>query len=100
MKIETQYVATQSLEKFADEHDLTMVVTERPDPAAESMRYYACFRHSEIKIGCILEGMIGNAAIPDTAIKNYASAISGRMLVIDAMSPKLRREIQLPRLIG
>ena len=102
MQVTITYVGdpTQSFSTFADEHWLAMDVTERSGGSPNSsMRFYACFKHSETKRstadGC-LAGTYGNGATPDAAIKNYAEKLRGKLLVVNAMSDTERREIQCP----
>lgn len=74
-----------------------MEVHERDHGIGDPMRYYAKFSSSETKNGVVLAGVFGNGPTVDDAIEDYAMAISGKLLVIDAMKPT-RREIQVPRL--
>lgn len=88
------------IEEFADKHDLVMVVNERPKdlPVRNLPRFYARFKNAETKNRDILAGSFGNGESEEEAICEYAKEISGKLLVIDAMTPQ-RREIQVPTLI-
>lgn len=96
MRIERETVAETTLVQFAEEHDLTMLVVERADSALP--RYYARFKHAEIKDGSILTGVFGNGTTEQEAIRAYGARISMRVLVIEAYSDQ-RRVIHVPRLV-
>ncbi len=98
MKIERIEIERTTIEDFADKHDLIMEVRERALPNNSRMRYYAYFKHSETKEGCILSGTYGNGHTPEAAIENYAHELEHKLLVINSMSYN-RREIEVPRLI-
>lgn len=91
----------QTLESFADMHDLEMRVVERPQPprwagsGGALPKYYAHFRHVEIVSGGMLISSAGNGATPDEAIADYARVIAGQRLVYRAGTPE-RREFQAP----
>lgn len=95
MKIEWDRVHTETIEDFATKHDLTLVISERPQDYTS--RYFACFKHCEVKKGAILSGTFGNGTTPIEALYNYARIISGCSLVVHAMS-KNRVEIRVPQL--
>lgn len=99
MKIEKISIHTQSLESFAEEHDLTMVVEERAAPSSPGALWFATFKDAEVKDGISLIGVIGSGAYVEQAIDDYRKRISEKLIVIDAMQ-KNRREIQVPRLIA
>lgn len=96
MKTIIKRVPVMTIEKFADQHNLEMEVNERNEPEGSPSRYYAHFKHAEVKEGRILCGTYGDGATPKEAITNYAPQISLKLLVIDAYGD--RREIQVPRL--
>lgn len=102
MKIKRQLVPEQAFEAFADEHRLTLIVVERRMDDWQRRqclpRFYAHFKDVEVKDGHILRGEFGNGHTEDEAIADYAAAISGAWLVVDAYGVA-RREIQAPRLI-
>lgn len=90
----------ETLESFADRHDLTMEVNERSAgtvaiPWNPSFRYYAAFRRCEVKKGAFLCGEFGNGETPDAAIASYAKRISEQVLVLNAYGPD-RREFIVP----
>jgi len=100
MKIKMNRPPRASLEAFAKEHDLTMVIGERvpKDMGArwtEDSRYYAQFEDCEVKKGVCLLSEYGNGGTPEEAMANYAQEISGALLVLNAFGPN-RREIQAP----
>ncbi len=98
MKIEREDIPTQTIEQFAEQHDLIMEIRERPVNVGNSGRYYAHFKRAEIKDDCILRGAYGDGATPEEAIAAYRNEISLKRLVIDAFAPT-RREIRVPRLV-
>ena len=86
-----------TIEEFADELGLKMVVRERSVNRDAPNRYFAYFPSVEIKNGGMLVGVCGNGPTPEEAIDGYAKKISGKLLVIDAMS-ETRREVYAPLL--
>ena len=98
MKVERHYIAEMSIYKFGAINDLVMEVHERPRSEASHDRFYAHFKHAEVKEGIALSGKFGNGRTEREAIQNYAKEISMQRLVIDAMSPE-RRELTVPRLV-
>ena len=88
---------------FADAHKLIMEIHERnPKDVSKQReidyRYYARFKGCEIKSGAFLVSIYGNGATPAIAMRNYAREISGRHIVIDAMT-EFRRETAVPLLV-
>lgn len=96
MKIERYLVNTKTIEEFAEENDLTMVITERDMPM-ELGRYYAAFKNAEVKDGVLLRSEYGDGDSERAAIERYAATISGRTLVLNAYTDD-RRTIRVPRL--
>lgn len=94
MKIERENRAEVRLQDFADQHGLTMRVTEYASPPRE-YRYCARFVGADIGDGGVLIGATGNGHTEDEAIANYAKRISFVLLIIDATTSK-RREIATP----
>lgn len=84
--------------KFAEKHNLTMLISERRVPYNNSMRFSAHFESTEVKQGCGLAGVYGNGNTIREAEINYAERIELTRIVINAMTKK-RREIDVPRLI-
>jgi hypothetical protein len=91
------------LSEFAERNNLTMAVNERPGSTMRAMRmgpesrFYAKFDHAELREGSAgLLGMFGDGATPDEAIEAYGREIAGGLLIIHAMQPDKRREIQCP----
>ena len=88
-----------TIEELADQHNLTMIVTERELYRECSVhRWYAYFEDAETKDGPMLIDTYGDGGTPEEAIADYARRISGKLLVINAHQ-KSRREIQVPRLV-
>ena len=100
MKIKMFPVERMTISGFAKKHGLIMEVHEREGDmikkCGEGIRFYAEFSRSEIKDGPILIGTFGDGRTPSEAIKNYATEISGKLLVINAYNKKERREIYVP----
>ena len=100
MKIERHYVAEMSIYKFGALNDLVMEVHERETHDLSSpTRFYAHFKHAEVKDGCALTGTFGNGRTEREAILDYAKEISLKLLVLDAMDKDKRRELRVPRLV-
>ena len=99
MKIERQKQPRMTINEFADRHDLTMVVVERPIRHRDGLKDLYChFKSAEVKDGGLLRGASGNGNSEDEAISDYARQISEQLLVIDAMTQE-RREIFVPVLV-
>ena len=80
---------------FADIIDREIQITYYPNQAG---RFAASFIGGEIKEykdSGILVGMYGNGKTADEAVQNYAQRISGKTLVVNAMS-KERAEYKIP----
>jgi hypothetical protein len=98
VKIERHLIKTEKLSAFAKKHNLTMVVTERPNRGMERDKFYAMFKGIEVLKGTkILCGEFGNGYTETQAIREYAAAISGKTLIYDSMG-KDRRQIEAPNL--
>lgn len=104
MKIVIKQLAKCTIEDFADAHDLTMIVGEMMHKDAQIFsRYIAHFEDAEAKDNehsTVIGSSYGEGRSPDEAIKDYVRNISGRLLVIDALSSENRREIQCPVFIN
>lgn len=98
MQIKEYRIDRDTIEGFADKNGLIMEVHERTHVDSPE-RFYAHFENAEVKDGIILIGNFGNGHTPKEAIENYAKEISGKLLVIRAMSKKNRREIYVPVLV-
>ena len=99
MKTTYNSITETTLEKFAEQHDLEMVITDRSLPVGDAARYYAAFKKSDVKEGSMLRGEHGNGATHTDALIEYTHAISQKTLVIDAWGDN-RRVIQVPRLVS
>ena len=97
MKIERTLIHEMTIAEFAEKHNLVMEIHERGLPVGNPGRFYAHFKHADTKEGHILCGEYGDGATPLAAVMAYATAISLKMLVIDAYEDT-RREIRVPRL--
>lgn len=86
--------SSMKLDDFADRHELVMEVHRRPK-GLDLPLYYAHFADADVKDGHCLIGEFGDGATIEESIANYALQISGKLLVVDAMSSS-RREIQCP----
>lgn len=97
MKIERTFIKEMTIGEFAEKHDLTMSVNERPGTRSDTS-FYAQFKGSEVSKGSCLYGTYGNGSTPEEAIANYAIEISEQRLIFNAMRPN-RIEIVAPRFI-
>jgi hypothetical protein len=96
MKIINNFIPVSTLEKFADEHNLTMIVKERKTDTESDNRFFAEFENAEIREGIILSSAYGNGNTPERAIKDYARKIELKTIVIDAYGTN-REVIDVPR---
>ena len=96
MKIKMFPAERMTISGFAKKHGLIMEVHEREAEMGEWLRFHASFPNAEIKVGPGLIGSFGDGRTPLEAIKNYATEISGKLLVINAYNKKERREIYVP----
>ena len=94
MKIEYECLVRQlTIEEFAEEHDLTMRIVER------AKWDEASFVGAETKAGsCCLHSTWGKGTTPEAAIKDYATKISEKTIVLNAWFDN-RKEIVVPRLV-
>ncbi len=99
MKIKRNDIPVMTIQRFAEENDLTMEIHERRVPVDNPARYYAHFEHCDVKGDGVLIGAYGDGRTPEGAIANYARRIELGRLVIDAGTPQ-RREISVPRLLA
>ena len=97
MKIEKNLVKEMTIEKFAELHDLTMVINERPY-SVPTMRFYAEFKNTELMLGHGLRGASGDGATPEEAVAEYAQNISLRKIAVNAFKT-YRKNIDVPRLV-
>jgi hypothetical protein len=89
----------KNIKQFADEHHLTMEVRERSVALRHNGRYFASFEKTDVKDGSVLISSYGNGNTPEEAIKNYASQIENKLLVVNAHGPN-RKEIWVPKFEG
>lgn len=97
MKIELIELPRITIENFADQENLVMVVTERRKEITDVSRYFAAFKNVEVLTNGCLASVYGDGIHPDYAIAHYAQKISPTRIVVDAMKAS-RREILVPRL--
>ena len=99
MAVRVEARPRSTLDAFAVEHGLTMVVCERSGewgfPEGHPRRWFAHFERAEQKGDGVLIGVSGDGPTPEAAIADYGRRISERRLVIDAMRDT-RREIEVP----
>jgi hypothetical protein len=95
MKIELNTIERMSICKFAERHNLTMLVNERKNPSKGLARFYATFKDIDLKEDRLIVGAYGDGESPDSAIANYAKVISNKTLVKGAFT-KNRIEINAP----
>lgn len=96
MEIEFKRAKRMRIEEFADKHDLKMEIGERQQYLCgnDEMRFWARFKGVEAKdyeSSCILSGEHGNGRTPEAAINNYATKITGKLLVVDAKTDGERK---------
>jgi len=80
-------IHSRAVQDFAEEHDLTMVINERPPDLGVGARYYAEFDATEVSYGHFLTSTYGNGNTPEQAVTNYCHKLSqaadkGHALVI------------------
>ena len=80
-----------TIEELADVLGLKIVVIKLSVSHNAPNRHFACFPNVQLKKDGMLVSETGNGPTPEAAIDDYAKKISGRLLVIDAMS-ETRRE--------
>lgn len=101
MKTEIHYLKPSpkplTIEEFADNHDLVMVICERQHPVNDNFRFYAHFKDAETKDRSILSSEYGDGPTPQKAVEDYTRLISGKLLIINAYSAD-RLEINVPQL--
>lgn len=81
MRLQIVRLPRETIQEFAERHDLTMQVYERTHAECPD-KYYAKFANSDIVEGCCLLGAYGNGHTIKSAIAAYAERISGCCLVI------------------
>jgi hypothetical protein len=100
MKIERNLIAKMSLNQFAEQHDLTMVLNERSPVEHPTLpRYWASFKGAEVVDGFCLASNFGSGYTEEEAFKEYAKTISGKTIVFNAYNRNDRYEIKVPLLV-
>jgi len=85
-----------TIQEFAKQHGFVISVEKRS--IRKLPRYYACFDKVEVRGGGrLLISEYGDGRTPTEAIRAYAKAISGKLIVFGAYTPE-RREIKVPEL--
>ena len=95
MRIEREMQPRTTIEQFADLHDLTMLIRERPKDLWRHGRFWASFEDCEEKGDGTLIGTYGNGDSEAEAIADYGEKISGKTLVIGAYTTD-RKELLVP----
>ena len=98
--------------EFADANGLVMVVRESKASGVNQYQWTASFENTRVILDPDAFGPVPHAAwggdfvreiasgsLPDVAINNYASAISGNILVLE-IPGQAARDIHVPRLSG
>lgn len=100
MKIERKLIERLDIAEFAERHGLTMEVHERERDSSmyfTTYPFYAEFKGAEVKEGVCLISAFGDGDNEESAIRDYANEISGKLLVFNAFG-KDRYEIKVPYL--
>lgn len=87
----------ETIQKFAESYDLTMRISYRT--AVDLPPVYARFDRTDVKDGIILRSVCGNGQTEDEAIEAYRKGISGKPLVVRALTDGSRTAIQVPELL-
>ena len=105
MRIKENFIEETTIEKFAEKHDLTMLISERNTHVLRSSpimslddRFYARFESVEVMEGGCLRGTFGNGPTPSDAIAAYAEKLSERRIAYKAHRPD-RENFDVPRLV-
>lgn len=98
MKVERELCPRMGLEEFADQHGLTLQVTERAMDDYQRRnnipRFVAHFKGVEVASAGILSSTYGDGNTEHEAIANYAKAISTKTLVVNAYKSD---RVEIPR---
>lgn len=94
MKIIDHTYPETSFEAFAEQHQLTIELRERPRHYGLP-RYYAYFSRVEITDGRVLISAFGDGDSKEAAIADYATRLRGSRIVFGAYTTE-RREMQCP----
>ena len=84
-----------TIKAFAEQHDLTIIIRERPEFLWNNGRFTASFEGADEKGDGVLIGTYGNGNSHEEAIRDYAKKISSKTLVFGAYTPD-RKEIRVP----
>jgi len=98
MKTTIEKIPEITIEEYAETNDLEMVVKERELPENDPARFYASFKHCDVKGDGVLIGSFGNGATPEEAIANYGREIHLKTLVYEDCFKGPRREIRPVRI--
>lgn len=85
MRIEREMMPRSTLEEFANNNNLTMVIRERHPETVKSISVpplYAKFKGADIAETGLLRSAYGNGYTEAEAIMNYVKEISGKRLKI------------------
>jgi len=95
------YLDKTDILEFEKQHNLELIIYERASSTITKLntsRFYCCFKGSEIKESTFLTGACGNGNTLEETIRDYCYQISGKTIVLNAMSDTNRIEIQVPEL--
>ncbi len=96
MEIERELLKRMSIEEFADSEGLVMRIVERPIDLSYLKRFYARFKNV-FEVGAIgIHSDFGDGNSEEEAIRDYASRISGKRLIINPFNQEIKREILAP----
>lgn len=102
MKVKYHMIERMSLDAFAKQHGLVMQVHERSNSElshAWADKFFCYFAYLEELDGIVLHATAGNGKTPKDAITNYCYEISNKLMVYKATSKKLRKEINVPKIL-
>ena len=83
-----------TLDDFSDLIGVNIELTRHSNQS----RWTARLEHAEIKKGCTLSSEFGRGTTSEEALKDYATKISGELIVINAMLDS-RREYNVPEVL-
>jgi hypothetical protein len=98
MIIKRYLIDCKTIQQFAEENNLVMIIRERGLSLRNDglCNFYAYFENVDVKDGCGLISEFGNGNNEKEAILDYAKKISDKLLVIDPFQK--RKEIRVPLL--
>lgn len=91
MKINRNTLKRPTLEEFADKHDLTLEIGERPKEYGLP-RYFAYLKDVYLDEGCVVVGTSGNGDDEQSAVQDYVKRLNGQLLTIRPFDPSRRKK--------